>query len=71
LKNALSHIAQEEKIRSSKQRLTSLQKNRIAMKYVKFRENQNIKEYDDGKQLREVSGGYDRAIEHYSKLKTS
>lgn len=73
LKNALSHIANEERTGSHRSRLTQLQKNRIALKYIKFRENQNIRSGNSlltstafkGGRVVEVSGGYDRAIERY------
>jgi hypothetical protein len=38
LNNALNQITEEEKKKSLKQRLTQLQKNRIALNYIKFRE---------------------------------
>ena len=77
LKNALSHIANEEQSRSPGRRLTSLQKNRIALKYIKFRENQNVratlaeaaaskKVVVQPRGVKEVTGGYDEAIEMYS-----
>lgn len=56
LKSALAHIANEEKNGTAK--LTSLQKNRIALKYIKFRENQRLREAE-ATGIVEVMGGYD------------
>ncbi|CDW81966.1 UNKNOWN [Stylonychia lemnae] len=50
LSNALSQITQEEKKKSMKQRLTQLQKNRIALNYIRARESAediNLKSYRD------------------------
>lgn len=44
-------------------RLTNMQKNRIALKYIQFRENQDSDEGPD------VTGGYDKAIQRYGDAK--
>ncbi len=76
LRNAFSHITNEEKNRSYKMKLTSVQKNRIALKYVRYRENQEIKrDYEENEKKKkeelnivDVTGGYDEAIERYVDL---
>ena len=47
--NALRRITEEEKKKSLKKRLTQLQKNRIALNYVRFREeiSRSFNEKDD------------------------
>ena len=76
LRNALSHINNEERQRSVRQRLTSVQKNRIALKYIKFRENQihrnNTSNSADDLSASQpniirpqVTGGFDLFIEKY------
>lgn len=74
LKNAFSHIQNAEKV--SNKRLTSVQKNRIALKYVRFRENQQARIMQKLKKnnlrpqnMVDVTGGYDEAIEKYGESK--
>lgn len=69
LKNAFSHIQNAENV--STKRLTSVQKNRIALKYVRFRENQQARIMQKLKKtnLVDVTGGYDKAIEKYGESK--
>ena len=62
LKSAHAHIANVEKAGTIRHKLTSLQKNRIALKYIKFRENQKLRERsspDQPSSLVDVTGGYD------------
>jgi hypothetical protein len=41
------------------------------LKYIKFRENQNLKAFDmlNESKIVEVTGGFDRAIENYGEAK--